>query len=101
MPDLGPKSGENLVSLNLTAQRVKWLVSDKDGWATAWPYLWHGEVLASDKGHLYAYRQSDGSLAWSHDFPGQFVRGIGVTPDMLYLGTMHGMIYAFSPPKQP
>ncbi|HEV2289009.1 MAG TPA: PQQ-binding-like beta-propeller repeat protein [Candidatus Acidoferrales bacterium] len=101
MPDLGPNSGEDLVSLNLTSQRINWKVSDEHGWGTAWPYLWHGEVLASDSGHLYAYRQSDGSLAWSHDFPKQMVRGIGVTPNMLYLGTMQGMIYAFSPPEQP
>jgi hypothetical protein len=39
------------------------------------------------------------SLTWSHDFPAQLVRGIGVTPNLLYLGTMHGMIYAFVPPQ--
>jgi outer membrane protein assembly factor BamB len=65
-------------------------------WGTVRPYVWHGEVLVSDNGHLYAYRESDGSLAWSHDFPGQLVRGIGITPDLLYLGTMQGMVYAFS-----
>lgn len=99
MPDLSPNSGEDLVSLSLTSQRVNWKVSDEHGWGTAWPYLWHGEVLASDDGHLYAYRQSDGSLAWSHDFPKQLVRGIGVTRDLLYVGTMHGLVYAFSPPE--
>jgi hypothetical protein len=26
-------------------------------------------------------------------FPANLVRGIGSTPEMLYLGTMHGMIY--------
>jgi eukaryotic-like serine/threonine-protein kinase len=100
MSDLGQNSGEDLVSLNLTSHRVNWKVSDKDGWGTAWPYLWHDEVLASDNGHLYAYRETDGSLAWSHDFPKQLVRGIGVTPNLLYVGTMHGMIYAFSPPQR-
>ena len=43
------------------------------------------------------YKVGDGSLAWSHNFPGQLVRGIGITPDLLYLGTMRGMVYAFSP----
>jgi hypothetical protein len=61
------------------------------------PYIWHGEILVSDLGHLYSYKVGDGSLAWSHNFPGQLVRGIGIPPDLLYLGTMRGMAYAFSP----
>lgn len=107
MSDLGAGEPEDLLAINMTTSSIKWHVEPPGatphhevGWATAWPYLWHDDVLASDKGHLYAYRQSDGSLAWSHDFPGQLVRGIGVTPNMLYVGTMHGMIYAFSPPQQ-
>ncbi len=104
MSDMGTDKGELLACLNLATNHVQWVVNppgQPEGWGTAWPYLWHGEVLASDKGHLYAYRESDGSLAWSHDFPGQLVRGIGVTADTLYIGTMHGMIYAFKPPEQP
>jgi outer membrane protein assembly factor BamB len=97
----------DLFSLGLTGRQILWSVSPpaparlESDWGTAWPYIWHREVLASNNGHLYAYRESDGKLVWSHDFPGQLVRGIGVTPDMLYLGTMHGMIYAFRPPGQP
>ena len=76
-------------------QQIAQSASSAD-WGTVRPYLWHGEVLVSDTGHLYAYKESDGSLAWSHDFPRQLVRGIGITPDLLYLGTMQGMVYAFS-----
>lgn len=86
-------------SLDLASHAVQLLArpSGKNAdWSTVWPYVWRGEVLAADEGHLYAYRE-DGSLAWSHDFPGQFVRGIGITEDVLYLGTMKGMIYAFLP----
>jgi outer membrane protein assembly factor BamB len=96
----------DLLSVNPASQRVQWIVRPptavhlEAGWGTAWPYVWRGEVLASVNGRLYAYHESDGSLAWSHDFPSQLVRGIGVTPDILYLGTMHGMIYAFTPPEQ-
>lgn len=107
MSDLGAGEPEDLLALNITNSSIQWHVEPpgatphhEAGWATAWPYLWHGEILASDKGHLYAYRQNDGSLVWSHDFPGEFVRGIGITPNLLYVGTMHGMIYAFSPPQQ-
>lgn len=101
LSDLGPRKPEDLLCLNIASRRVQWTVAPPGGGGgVAWPYVWHGEVLSSDTGYLYAYRQTDGSLAWSHDFPGQLVRGVGVTPDMLYLGTMHGMIYAFTPPKQ-
>jgi outer membrane protein assembly factor BamB len=95
------KVPSELLSLDLASQRIRWQVKSPASSTlyTVWPYVWHGEVLASDNGHLYAYRETDGSLAWSHDFPGQQVRGIGVTPDVLYLGTMHGMIYAFVPPE--
>jgi outer membrane protein assembly factor BamB len=101
-PDKVAKRQDDLLALNLAAQRIQWIVkppSPKWGWSTAWPYLWHHEILASDKGHLYAYRETDGSLAWSHAFPGRIVRGIGVTPSILYLGTFHGMLYAFVPPR--
>jgi len=88
-----------LLSLSLAAHRVQWQVKlpAASSLYTVWPYVWHGEVLAADNGHLYAYNETDGSLVWSHDFPGQSVRGIGITPDTLYLGTMKGMIYAFTP----
>lgn len=95
----GAPSG--IVSLDLASREGRWLkmFPAKDSLGTVWPYIWHGKLLASDKGHLYAYAEDDGSLAWSHDFPGRVVRGIGVTEDMLYLGTMDGMIYAFTPPE--
>jgi len=89
-----------ILSLEFASYRVHVLAQssvESAAWGTVRPYVWHSEVLVSDKGHLYAYREGDGSLAWSHEFPGQLVRGIGITPDLLYLGTMQGMVYAFSP----
>jgi eukaryotic-like serine/threonine-protein kinase len=89
-----------ILSLDLASHAVQLLVrpsNESVDWGTVRPYIWHGDVLVSDTGHLYAYKESDGSLAWSHDFPGQVIRGIGITPDLLYLGTMQGMVYAFSP----
>lgn len=91
-----------ILSLDLASHGAQLLARPSGkgaSWSTVWPYVWRGEVLASDEGHLYAYRESDGSLAWSHGFPGQFVRGIGITNDVLYLGTMRGMIYAFLPER--
>jgi outer membrane protein assembly factor BamB len=95
----------DLVSLGLDSLRVQWLnkpptVGTKCQWTMARPYVWRDEVLAGDNGHLYAYRLTDGTLAWSHDFLGQTIRGIGVTEDTLYVGTLHGMVYAFVPPAK-
>jgi outer membrane protein assembly factor BamB len=89
-----------ILSIDFASREVQVLAGSFNGsadWGTVRPYLWRGEVLVSDKGHLYAYREKDGSLAWSYDVPGQLVRGIGITQDLLYLGTMQGMVYAFSP----
>ena len=88
-----------ILSIDFASHRVQLLARPSPvnaDWGTVRPYIWQDEVLVSDTGHLYAYKESDGSLAWSHDFPGQLVRGIGITPDLLYLGTMQGMVYSFS-----
>ncbi len=89
-----------ILSLDLASHTVQLLArpsAESADWGTVRPYLWGGEVLVSDTGHLYAYKESDHSLLWSHDFPAQLVRGIGTTSDLLYLGTMQGMVFAFSP----
>lgn len=97
-----PRVQSEILSIGLASRSIRVLARPPAGssdWGTVWPYAWRGQILASDKGHLYAYREAHAALAWSHDFAGQYVRGIGVTPDVLYLGTMHGMIYAFLPPQ--
>lgn len=94
---------EELTCLDMRSNQVRWAVKPPVGaeWMTARPYVWRNYVLAGDdKGHLLAYRLGDGALAWSHEFPGQKIRGIGVTEEFLYAGSITGMVYAFHPPKE-
>jgi outer membrane protein assembly factor BamB len=91
----------DIVSIDLDLKRVQWVrkcPDDSDPWTSARPYVFKGDVLAGDDhGKLFALHQSDGSIAWSHQFPSQVIRGIGEAKGTLYVGMIHGMVYAFVP----
>ena len=55
-----------------------------------------GAVLAGNRRELVALRASDGTTEWSFQFP-ETVRGIGTSPDILYIGTLAGPVFAYSP----
>jgi outer membrane protein assembly factor BamB len=93
----------DIVSIDLDLKRVQWVRNcpeASDPWTSARPYVFSGDVLVGDdRGELFALHQSDGSSAWSHQFPSKVIRGIGEAKGMLYIGTIHGMVYAFVPGK--
>ena len=62
-------------------------------WTSARPYLW---VLAGNRHELVALRASDGTREWSHQFP-ETIRGIGASSEVLYVGTLGGPIFAYTP----
>lgn len=98
-----PLQVSDLVSMDLSLKHVQWRQKSpeaRDPWSSARPYVWNDNALAGDEhGKLFAFHQSDGSVAWSYQFPSQVIRGIGVAKDTLYVGTIHGMVYAFVPPR--
>ena len=87
---------EILADLDLSLTRVLWSAEASKEWTSARPYLWRDAVLAGDRRQLMAFRLSDGARQWSHQFP-EMVRGIGVSPDVLYVGSLKGSIFAFAP----
>jgi len=88
---------EVLASIDLSLKKVRWSAEASKEWTSARPYLWHGAVVAgSNRRELVAIRSSDGARQWSHQFP-ETVRGIGTSPDVLYVGTLKGPIFAYSP----
>lgn|GEM_PF-656700 len=93
----------DLVSIDLDLKRAQWLQKCpnlSDPWTSARPYLWKNEVFAGDyQGNVFAFHIGDGSIAWSHRFSLQVIRGIGITKNILYVGTIHGMVYAMDPNK--
>ena len=89
---LGPQI---LASLDLSLKEVRWSAKASQDWTSARPYVWRDTVLAGDGDDLVAFRVSDGARAWSHQLPG-VIRGIGVSDDVLYVGSREGAVFAFA-----
>jgi hypothetical protein len=87
---------EVLASIDLSLKKIRWSAEAPKEWTSARPYLWRGIVLAGDRRELVAFRSSDGAREWSHQFP-ETVRGIGTSDEVLYVGTLKGPIFAYSP----
>jgi outer membrane protein assembly factor BamB len=87
---------EVLAGLDLSLKQMKWSSEASKEWTSARPYLWHGDVLAGNRRELVAFRSADGARQWSHQFP-ETVRGIGTSDEVLYVGTLKGPIFAYSP----
>jgi outer membrane protein assembly factor BamB len=90
---------EMLVSVDPLLTRIRWSAEASKEWTSARPYVWRDLVLAGNRRELVAFHSGDGSRAWSHQFP-ETVRGIGTSPDVLYVGTLKGPIFAYSPNPQ-
>jgi len=89
---LGPQT---LASFDLSLKEARWSAKASPNWTSARPYVWRDEVLAGDGAELVAFRASDGTRVWSHQLPGT-IRGIGVTDDVLYVGTLKGPVFALA-----
>jgi hypothetical protein len=92
--------GDELVAnFNLDLKKLRWTAQAPKEWTSARSYLLRDFVLAGNRHELIALRSADGSRAWSFQFP-QTVRGIGMSADVLYVGTLKGPIFAYSPNLQ-
>jgi outer membrane protein assembly factor BamB len=87
---------EIFASFDLDLKKLRWSAEASKQWTSARPYLWRDAVLAGNRRELVALRLSDGSREWSFQFP-ETVRGIGTSPDILYIGTLAGPVFAYSP----
>jgi eukaryotic-like serine/threonine-protein kinase len=87
---------EIFASFDLDLKKLRWSAEASKQWTSARPYLWQDAVLAGNRRELIALRASDGTREWSFQFP-ETVRGIGTTPDILYIGTLAGPVFAYSP----
>ncbi len=86
---------EKLACLDPSLKAIRWTQPAASApWSSSRPYSWKRAVLVgNEKGELFAYRISDGSLLWSEKFEG-VIRGIGHSDDALYVGTLKGRVYA-------
>jgi outer membrane protein assembly factor BamB len=90
---------EVVASFSLDLKKLQWSAEASKEWTSARPYLWRDLVLAGNRHELIALRSADGSRAWSFQFP-ETVRGIGTSTNVLYIGTLKGPIFAYSPNPQ-
>jgi outer membrane protein assembly factor BamB len=87
---------EVFASFDLDLKKVRWSVRASKVWTSARPYLWGDAVLAGNRHELVAFRATDGARKWSYQFP-ETIRGIGTSPEVLYVGTLNGPIFAYTP----
>lgn len=80
--------------------RVRWTQQFSVELSSARPYLWGDAVLVAAGAELSSFRLADGRLEWSETLEGT-IRGIGFSGDVLYIGTLKGVAYAWRPPARP
>ena len=95
----GDAGAEALACLDLSLTKIRWSQKDSGGWSLTRAYLWRGDVLAGNEaGEVLAFRLNDGSRQWAHSFKGT-IRSIGGSDDTLYVGTLNGTLYAYTPQR--
>lgn len=96
------RGGEaSVVCVDIPTNRVRWSQRPRGVLNTSRPYLWRGALLAGNEdGDLFVYRLADGRLERSFRIGGG-ARGIGITDDALYVGTLGGTIYALDGAARP
>src|SRR5262249_9711495 len=85
---------EILASFDPDLTKLRWSVEASKEWTSARPYPWKDVVLAGNRRELIAFRSSDGTRVWLHQFP-ETVRGIGTSPGVLYAGTLKGPVFGY------
>ncbi len=97
----GRGDAASIVCVDLTSNRVRWNQRPDGVLNTSRPYLWHGAALTGNEGgDLFVYRLSDGQLDHSFHIDGG-ARGIGITAEALYVGTLGGTVYALEAAARP
>ncbi len=89
---------ETLASIDLSLKKILWSAEASKEWTSARPYPWRGMIVAGNRRELVALRSADGARQWSHQFR-EVVRGIGTSDDVLYVGSLKGEIFAYTPGK--
>jgi outer membrane protein assembly factor BamB len=87
-----------LVSLDLSLERVRWRQAPSKSWSTARRFFpWRQMVVVGTaSGDVVGYCAADGTKAWSQTLGGT-IRAIGGAEDTLYVGTVEGSLHAVRP----
>lgn len=92
----GGRSIQALEAVDLALERVLWTSDNaSDGWTCSRPRLWNGKALVGDAhGNVTAVSANEGTETRVGTLQG-VVRGIGVAPGRLLIGTLAGKLYAY------
>jgi len=86
-----------LTRFDASLEKVLWSQVAPTEWSSFRPLPYGDGILAGDEGgELFSFALDDGALQWSDVFQGA-VRGLGSADDVIYVGTLKGMTYAYRP----
>jgi outer membrane protein assembly factor BamB len=96
-PGLGPGRGVELVALDLSLARKLWHHQPDFTWSATKSHIFDQTlVTGTEFGELIAYDLVSGDQEWSFELGGA-IRSIGSFGDVLYVGTLEGLVYAVAP----
>jgi outer membrane protein assembly factor BamB len=76
-------------------EAVRWRHDNQERWSTIRPHLWDDAVVIGDgAGRVFVLGLGDGAERQTLKVEGA-VRGVGSAGDVLYVGTLDGLLYAY------
>ena len=95
----GAGGAQTLLSLDPALKQIRWQQPASSNWSVTRPFLWRATVLAgNEEGEVKAFRLSDGAEQWAVTLKGT-IRSFGSDKEVLFIGTLGGMVYAYQPGK--
>jgi outer membrane protein assembly factor BamB len=89
--------GREIIGVDRALDRILWRVASETTWSSHRPHLWQGLILIGDQeGAFSALDPANGAVRWTKTLEGT-IRGIGSDGDVLFAGTLQGMVYAWKP----
>jgi len=94
-PRGGAGTSKAVVCIDPSKMKVIWSQGSTSDWTMRQPLVLARAVLAGNEaGEVAAFRLNDGTATWTHQFKGT-IRSIGNSGNVLYVGTLHGAVYAY------
>ena len=93
------ETAHTILSLDPPLTKILWARRAPQEWTSYHPQIYRDMVLTGDdSGELFAYGKLDGMKKWSVKLD-QSLGAIGVSDDMVFVGTSGGSVYALHPPS--
>jgi outer membrane protein assembly factor BamB len=94
-PRGGAGASKTVVCIDPSKMKLVWSQNSTPDWTMRQPLVLATAVLAGNEGgEVWAFRLNDGVPEWTHHFNGT-IRSIGNSGNVLYIGTLHGTVYAY------